>query len=236
MKRLQFTKFQIAVHLGALVPLALLVWDAYNNNLTVNPIQAATFRTGKTALVLLALSLACTPLNSVLGFRQALKVRRPLGLYAFMYATIHFFIFIGVDYGFSLALIYEAIFEKPYALVGFTAFLLLLPLALTSTKGWMKRLGRWWTNLHRLVYVAAGLVILHFVWLVKSDVREPLLFGLGIAALLSLRIPAVRRYVSSLRQRVGGQRRRAMRAQAAQAETPADAARPAKSVSVSPNQ
>ncbi len=208
MKRFQFTKFQIAVHLGSLVPLALLIWDALHDNLTVNPIQAATFRTGKTALVLLALSLACTPLNSVFGFRQALKVRRPLGLYAFMYATLHFFIFVGVDYGLNLSLIYDAIFEKPYALVGFAAFLLLIPLAITSTKGWMKRLGRLWAQIHKLVYVIAGLVILHFVWLVKSDIREPLLFGLGIAALLSLRLPRVRKYVSSLRQRIMGLRRR----------------------------
>ena len=208
LQRFHFTKFQIAVHVGCLVPLALLVWDFCNNNLTANPIQAATYRTGKPALVLLVLSLACTPLNTVFGFRQALKVRRPLGLYAFMYVVLHFFMFVGVDYLFDWSLLYPALFEKPYALVGFTAFLLLIPLAITSTKGWMKRLGRRWTRLHNLIYVVAGLVILHYVWLVKSDIRQPLLFGLGVAILLSLRLASVRKYFSSLRQQVAGQRRR----------------------------
>jgi methionine sulfoxide reductase heme-binding subunit len=208
MKRFQFTKFQIAVHVGSLIPLALLIWAFFTNNLTANPIQAATFRTGKAALVLLVCSLACTPLNSVFGFRQALKVRRPLGLYAFMYVVVHFFIFVGVDYLFDLSLIYDAIFEKPYALVGFTAFLLLIPLAVTSTKGWMKRLGKQWSRLHKLIYVIGGLVILHYVWLVKSDVREPLLFGLGVALLLLLRVTRVRKYFGSLRQQFAGWRRR----------------------------
>ena len=206
MKRWHFTKFQLAVHLGSWIPLGLLVWDAFTGDLTANPIQAATFRTGKTALVLLLASLACTPLNSIFGFRRALKVRRPLGLYAFMYVVLHFLIFVGVDYLFDLTLIYEAIFEKRYALVGFAAFLLLLTLAATSTKGWMKRLGRGWTRLHRLVYLAVGLVIVHFVWLVKSDVREPLLFGAGVAALLALRLPAVRKALGSVRSQIGRKR------------------------------
>ncbi|MBM2849758.1 MAG: Ferric reductase domain protein transrane component domain, partial [Anaerolineales bacterium] len=128
----KFTKFQILVHVGSLVPLALLIWDAITDNLTVNPIQDITFRTGKAALVLLVLSLACTPLNTVFGFREALKVRRALGLYAFLYVSLHFLIFIGLDYTFDLSLIREAIVEKRYALMGFAAFLTLLPLALTS--------------------------------------------------------------------------------------------------------
>jgi len=206
MKHRQFTKVQWAVHLGSWAPLGLLVWDAFNGNLTANPIQAATLRTGKAALVLLVASLACTPLNSVFGFRQALKVRRPLGLYAFMYVALHLLIFVGVDYRFDPALIYEAIFEKRYALVGFTAFLLLLPLAITSSKGWMKRLGRNWPRLHRLVYPAACLVIVHFTWSVKSDVREPLLFGAGLAALLALRAPVVQRVLTGMRYQLGRKR------------------------------
>jgi sulfoxide reductase heme-binding subunit YedZ len=193
---------RIAVHVGSLIPLAALIWGYFRNELTVNPIQAITFRTGKTALILLVLSLACTPINTLFGFRQALKVRRALGLYAFLYAALHFFVFVGLDYGFDPGLLKEAIFEKRYALVGFAAFLILLPLAITSTKGWMKRLGRLWKKLHQWVYIAALLVIVHFVWLVKADIREPLTYGAVVALLLTFRIPRVRQVVSGFRNRI----------------------------------
>jgi len=152
MNTLKSQWLRIAVHVGSLVPLAVLIWDYFQNRLTVNPIQAMTFRTGKTALVLLMLSLACTPVNTLLGFKSALKVRRALGLYAFMYAALHFSIFVGLDYGFDPVLLQEAIFEKRYALVGLAAGLIMLPLAITSTRGWMKRLGQRWKYLHRWVY------------------------------------------------------------------------------------
>jgi sulfoxide reductase heme-binding subunit YedZ len=187
------------VHVGALTPLALLAWDYWGGHLSVNPIQDITLRTGKAALVLLVLSLACTPINTVFGFRSALRVRRALGLYAFMYVGIHLLIFIGLDYGLDLVLIREAILEKRYALVGFAAFLLLLPLAVTSTKGWMRRLGQLWKRLHQAVYAAALLAVVHFVWLVKSDIRVPLLYGAIVVLLLVLRIPRVRRSVSHFR-------------------------------------
>lgn len=188
------------MHIGAMLPLVLLVFDWWQDNLTFNPIQALEQRTGKYALVLLVLSLACTPLNTVFGFSQALKVRRPLGLYAFFYASLHFLIFIGVDYQFDLVLLEEAIFEKRYALVGFSAGLILLALAITSTRGWMKRLGRTWAQLHRFVYLAGILVIIHYVWLVKSDVREPLAFGAVVILLLIARVPSVRKKLSRVRQ------------------------------------
>ncbi len=197
--RFQFGWLQILTHLGALAPLAVMFWDGAHNGLTANPIQSLTFRSGKTALVLLVLSLCCTPLNSIFGFRQAIKLRRPLGVYAFLYALGHFSIFL-LDYNFDPQMLYDAIFEKRYALVGFTAFLILLPLALTSTKGWQKRLGKRWTNLHKLVYLAAGLVIVHFVWLVKADVRQPLEFGAVVAVLLVVRIPAVKRVLRAAAQ------------------------------------
>jgi len=196
----RFTKFQAAVHIGALLPLMLLLFDWTRDNLTFNPIQALELRTGKYALVLLILALACTPLNTVFGFRRALKVRRALGLYAFFYVSIHFLIFIGLDYQFDLALLQEAIFEKKYALVGFAAGLILLSLAITSTRGWMKRLGKTWTRLHKFVYLAGILVIVHYVWLVKSDIRTPLLYGALVLVLLILRIPYFRRSVSRMRQ------------------------------------
>jgi methionine sulfoxide reductase heme-binding subunit len=199
MKKPKFTRFQLLVHAGSLVPLAWLVVDFLQDNLTANPIQALTLRTGKYALVLLILSLACTPANTLFGFSPALKVRRALGLYAFMYASIHFLIFVGLDYGFDPGLLREAIFEKPFALIGFSAFLILVALAATSTKGWMKRLGRKWTRLHQLVYLAGILVILHYTWAVKSDIRVPLLYGAVVLLLLVARIPSVRRSASAFR-------------------------------------
>lgn len=202
MTRFKISPFQMLVHAGSLAPLAVLIWDAFTNNLTANPIQAATLRTGKTALVLLILSLAATPVNTILGFREALRVRRPLGLYAFFYASIHFLIFIGLDYTFDWSLIRNALFEKRYAVVGFAAFLILLPLALTSTQGWQRRLKKRWKSLHKLVYLAALLVIVHFVWLVKADIREPLLYGALVGLLLLMRLPPIRRWVSQVRYRL----------------------------------
>jgi len=193
---------KIATHVGSLAPLAVLIWDFYHNQLTFNPIQEATFRTGKTALVLLVLMLAVTPVNTIFSWRQVVPLRKWLGLYAFMYATIHFLIFVWLDYGLNLQLLQEAIFEKRYALVGFGAFLILLPLALTSTKGWMRRLGKTWKRLHRLVYLAALLVVIHFVWLVKSDIREPLIYGAVVGLLLLVRVPVIRKKISKLRSRM----------------------------------
>ncbi|MEA3336188.1 MAG: protein-methionine-sulfoxide reductase heme-binding subunit MsrQ [Chloroflexota bacterium] len=200
--RPKLTKFQIAVHVAALIPLALLIWDATQGNLTANPIQKATLRTGKTALVLLVLSLAATPVNTVFGFRQAIKVRRALGLYAFFYAAIHFTIYFGIDYGFDLNLVGLELAEKRYVLVGFAAFLILVPLAITSTRGWQRRLKKGWKRLHRFVYAAGILVVVHYTWVVKSDIREPLIWGGIVALLLILRIPVVRHKVVSWRMQL----------------------------------
>lgn len=181
----------LLVHPLALIPFVLLLWDYAANNLTANPIQAATQRTGLTALVLLLLSLCCTPLNNLFGWKRVLVLRRPLGLYAFGYAVIHMLIFVVVDYGLDVEIIWPVISEKPYVIAGFSALLLLIPLAITSTKGWMRRLGRNWKLLHRLVYLIIALVILHFVWLSKS-VALPLAYGAGAALLLILRLAPIR--------------------------------------------
>ena len=146
-------------------------------------------------------------LNTVFGFRQVVGLRKSLGLYAFLYATLHFLTFVGLDYGFDPSLLKEAIFKKRYALVGFAAFLALLPLAITSTRGWMRRLGKNWKSLHRLIYLAALLVIIHFVWLVKSDIREPLAYGAVVVLLLVLRLKTVRRALVDLRERFASRRR-----------------------------
>ena len=197
-----FTKFQLAVHVAALAPLAVLIAAALTDNLTVNQIQAATLRTGKTAMILLVLSLACTPANAVFGFTQAIKVRRALGLYAFLYAAVHFSIFLGVDYGFDVGLIWLELAEKRYILVGAAALLILIPLAVTSTKGWQRRLKKNWKKIHNGVYVAAILVILHYVWVQKADITQPLIWGAILGLLLVFRIPVVRRQVVQLRSRL----------------------------------
>ncbi|MEZ4635917.1 MAG: protein-methionine-sulfoxide reductase heme-binding subunit MsrQ [Caldilineaceae bacterium] len=193
-----------ATHIGSLFPAAWLLWDYVMGNLSVNPIQDITFRTGKPALILLILSLAVTPVSSILGLRQVVPARTWLGLYAFFYAAGHFLVFIWLDYGLDWGLLYEAIFEKRYALVGFAALLILLPLALTSTKGWQKRLGKTWKSLHRWVYLAGILAVVHYIWLVKSDIREPLAWGALLGLLLILRLPWVRKQANTLRTRLSG--------------------------------
>ncbi|MDO8716832.1 MAG: protein-methionine-sulfoxide reductase heme-binding subunit MsrQ [Dehalococcoidales bacterium] len=198
MPKLKVPSLQILVHIGALLPLAWLAWQFSQDQLTANPIREIQLRTGRYALNLLALSLACTPVYNIFGFKPALQLRRTLGLYAFLYAGLHLLNFIGLDYGFNFTLIEEGIAAKPFALVGLAAFLILLPLAVTSTKGWVKRLGNNWPRLHRLLYVAAVLAVLHFIWLTKSkaDIRVPLVYGAVIALLLILRIPVIRRLIS----------------------------------------
>lgn len=196
--------FQIAVHVTAWAPLAWLIWAWFSNRLTINPIQAATQRSGRFAIVLLLLSLACTPLNSLFGFRAALKVRRALGLYTFLYATLHFTIFLALDYQFDWRLIGQAILEKRFILVGATALLILAALAVTSFDWFKKRMGKRWKALHRLVYLAGVLVVLHFAWARKGnlsslqgDISLPLLAGSILVLLLILRLPPVRKKLSN---------------------------------------
>lgn len=189
----------LVTHTAVLVSLGWLGWQYASNQLGVNPIQELTFRTGKSALILLVLSLTCTPLHTLFGIKRVLVLRRPLGLYAFLYASVHLLIFVGLDYGFDVTLIGQEIVEKRYILVGLAAFVLLVPLAVTSTRGWMRRLGKNWKRLHRIVYGAALLAMLHYLWVVKSDIREPLLYGGVIVVLLVLRLPPVRRVVRGWR-------------------------------------
>jgi len=198
MRKLKARWLQILTHIGALLPLAWLLWDYWQGLLIIDPVQEITARTGKTALILLILSLACTPIYTIFGFKQVMRVRRALGLYAFMYASLHFLTFIGLDYGFDFDLIGQGILDQRYVLVGFAAGLLLLALAITSTEGWQKRLGKNWKRLHRLVYLASILAIVHFTWLVKDN-REPLRYGAVVALLLIVRIPAVKRALNNAR-------------------------------------
>ena len=153
---------RILTHVAVLLPLAILIWDFNQGQLTANPIQEITLRTGRTTLILLVLSLACTPVNIIFGIRQVLPLRRTLGLYAFMYACLHFLTFVGLDYRFNFSLMLADISDKRFVLAGLAAFLSLLLLAVTSTKGWQKRLGKNWTRLHWLAYLAAVQYFLDF--------------------------------------------------------------------------
>jgi sulfoxide reductase heme-binding subunit YedZ len=200
MRTLRANGLRIFTHVGALTPLARLAWY-YWRGLFFDPIQQITSSTGRAALILLMLSLACTPINVILGFKQVLRVRRALGLYAFMYASLHFLTFAGWDYGFDLRLLKPAILDQRFVLAGSAAFLLLLPLAITSTRGWQKRLGKNWRRLHRSVYIAIILVIGHFLWSVK-DPSTPLRYGAVAAVLLIVHIPLVRKVIENTRRRL----------------------------------
>ena len=205
MRQSRFHRFWWLFHLLALVPLLVLVWDYFSNNLTYNPIREITLRTGRTALLFLVGSLAVTPVSALFGWAAVRRLRRPLGLYAFLYALLHFLTFAGLDYGFDWTLLRGALFENRYALVGLAAFVLLIPLAITSTNGWVRRLGgRRWRRLHQLVYIAALLAVLHYVWLVKADIRVPLAYGAVVVVLLLLRLPFVRQVLSRRASRARG--------------------------------
>lgn len=208
-KSWNITPLQIVVNIGAWIPLVWLVVQNSRDALGANPIQAATQLTGKTALVLLVQSLSCTPLNTLFNFKQALKVRRALGLYAFLYAAIHFTLFIGVDYGFNLEFLWADIRSKAYVWVGFTAGLILLALAITSFDWWKKQLKKNWKRLHRLVYLASLLVIVHYAWAKKGnvfqlqgDIVQPLLFGLFVLVLLLVRIPVVKQFTRQILEKL----------------------------------
>lgn len=181
------------VHALALTPLAILAWqfwDVYSTNsdaLGPDPVAEIEHRLGLWALRLLMLALAITPLRQLTGNAVFIRFRRMIGLYAFAYACLHFSAYLVLDLRGYWTQIFEEIAKRPYITVGFSAWLLLLPLAITSTQGWIRRLGRNWGRLHKLVYAAGVLAVLHFWWLVKSDIREPALYAAILALLLGWR-------------------------------------------------
>jgi sulfoxide reductase heme-binding subunit YedZ len=191
----------IAIHLAALLPLAWLALDAARGRLGFNPIREVTLRTGRYALALLVLSLACTPLYVLSGWRRAIVLRKWLGLYGALYVFLHFLVFAGWDYGFDLDLIWLEVRGKRFIQAGLLAMLILIPLAITSTRRWTSRLGRNWKRLHRLVYLADLLAVLHFLLLVKADRRRPLFYGAIVLLLLVVRIPFVRDALASIQKR-----------------------------------
>jgi len=205
----RYTPLQVAIHIYGWSALVRLIIDFFNHNLTANPIQAMEQRTGRHAITLLVLSLACSPLNNIFGWRELLKRRRTLGLYAFMYATIHVIIFIDLDYGLAWSLIIQTVLEKPYIVVGMLTFLMLIPLAFTSFDIWKKRLGRNWKRLHQFIYLIAPLAVLHYAWGKKGDffrlqgeIIRPLIYAVIVIIFLIMRIPRVRKALASLRNRI----------------------------------
>ena len=191
----------IIINIAALAPLGKLVWDYVGGNM-IDPIGEMTDVTGYTGLALLAASLAVTPILSLTGYRKVATVRKSLGLQGFLYVTLHLLVFIALDYGLNLNLILgDAILSKRFVLVGFGSFLLLLPLAITSTKWWMKRLGKNWKRLHRLAYLAVPLGVFHY-FLVEKIPVEPFIWGAVVGLLLIARIPSVRKRLNAVRQLV----------------------------------
>jgi sulfoxide reductase heme-binding subunit YedZ len=192
---------KIAIHVAALAPLTALVWAFRQGQLGADPVGAAIRRTGRYAIAFILVSLLPTAVRIVSGFRGLLPVRRTLGLYAFGYAALHFAAFAQFDYGLDVRLMWQAIRRGPREIVGLVALGLLLPLAITSTDGWIRRLGSWWRRLHRLVYVAGILAVWHYAWVAKELRAMPILTGVVLGTLLILRLPPIRQMLGRLHPR-----------------------------------
>lgn len=192
------------IFLAASMPLALLVAGALGGELGANPVEAITHQTGEWSLRLLLVTLAVTPLRRLTGMNWLVRCRRMLGLFAFFYACLHLTTYVWLDAYFDWQYIFEDVVERLYITVGFSAFLVMLPLALTSTDGMVRRLGgRGWRALHRLSYVAGAAAVLHFLWLVKADYSEPLIYAAVLTLLMVLRIPPVAARLSKVGARAG---------------------------------
>ncbi len=190
------------VVVALLLPLAKIGRDAFTDGLGANPIEAVQNRLGFWAITLLALSLVPTPARDLPGMGWLQRLRRVLGVTAFAYALLHFLFYVGVDKFFDWRTISTDLTKRPFIMVGFAALLCLTPLAVTSTDGWVKRLGfKTWKRIHRLAYLAAALAVVHFVWRVKADLRRPLLFAAIFFLLLAARLPG---WVREARRRAGG--------------------------------
>jgi len=172
-----------------LLPLGGLIWQGLAGGLGANPVEQITRSTGDWALRLLLLSLAVTPLRRLTGWPELLRLRRMIGLYCFFYASLHLATYVWLDLGFNLSWVLEDVLKRPYITVGFAVFLMLVPLAATSNQWSIRRLGRRWKRLHRLAYLCGIGGVVHYLWLVKADLREPLIY-LGVLLLLfALRLP-----------------------------------------------
>ena len=180
---------KVPIFILCLVPFGLLVWRSLTGNLGPNQVETLQHTTGDWTLRFLVITLCITPLRKLLKLPELIRFRRLIGLFAFFYACLHFLTYLGPDQSFDLAAMWKDVAKRPFITVGFTAFILLIPLALTSTAGWIRRLGgRRWQMLHRLIYISAICGVIHYYWLVKSAVLRPLTYGAIVAILLLWRL------------------------------------------------
>jgi methionine sulfoxide reductase heme-binding subunit len=182
-------RFKPVVFLACLIPVGLLGWKAYNQALGANPIEVITHATGDWTLRFLLITLSVTPIRKLTGQLWLIRYRRMFGLFAFFYGTLHFLTYIWLDKFFDLHEMLHDVAKRKFITVGFTAFVLLIPLALTSTQGWIRRLGgKRWQALHRLIYFSAIAGVIHYWWLVKADIHKPLEYAAILTVLLGYRI------------------------------------------------
>ena len=179
---------KLATWILALSPLGWLVWLTFTRQLGADGVDTLLHRMGDFTLIILLATLAITPLRRLTGWNILIRIRRILGLFGFFYLSLHFFIYVVLDQTLDWEFILEDLTKRPYAVVGFAAWLLLIPLAVTSTRGWVRRLGKRWQKLHKLVYVAVALGLLHFYWQVKADTLWPLVAATVYVVLLALRL------------------------------------------------
>lgn len=180
---------KVLLFLLCLAPFFALLWRILHSDLGANPVEFVQHATGDWTLRFLIFTLAITPLRKLLNLSELIRFRRMLGLFAFFYVCLHFLTYIGPDQSFSLAGMWKDVEKRRYITVGFLGFILLIPLAITSTAGWIRRLGgRRWRMLHRAIYITAICGVIHYYWLVKSDVRKPLFYGALVALLLVWRV------------------------------------------------
>jgi len=186
--------------IACLIPLGQLLYNAWTDNLSANPIEFITHFTGDWTLIFLLASLSVTPLRKISGWNELIKYRRMLGLFAFFYAVLHFATYTVLDHFFDFPAIVKDVMKRPYVTAGFTGFVLMIPLAMTSTAGMIRRLGKRWQQLHRFVYVVGIAGVIHFYWLVKADIRRPVQYGAVLALLLGYRL--VVKWMPALRGRL----------------------------------
>ena len=184
-----FTQLKVALFLASLIPLTRLGWYGYSSQLGANPIEFITRSLGTWTLAFLLITLSITPLRKLSGWSWLVKLRRMAGLFAFFYALLHFITYIWLDQFFDLSSIYKDVIKRPFITIGFAAFIMLIPLAITSTNAMMKKLGgKRWQMLHRLIYLIAIFGVLHYWWLVKKDITQPLIYALVLTILLGYRV------------------------------------------------
>lgn len=184
-----FTQLKAVLFIASLIPVLRLSWFAFSDQLGANPIEFITRSLGTWTLVFLLLTLSITPLRKLTGWAWLIKLRRMAGLFAFFYASLHFITYIWLDQFFDLSSIYKDVIKRPFITIGFAAFILLIPLAATSTNAMIKKLGgQLWQKLHRLVYLIAIFAVLHYWWLVKKDITQPLIYAAVLTILLGYRV------------------------------------------------